>query len=108
LLTPRAFWHVCGILLEAVVQAEHRASSCESMIGVMAISSHRATTTAGVVGGWCDVASGERDRERAEAAPSSSPVLSSIDRLERPKMCVQMSAIETDKKVSKTKYQKRV
>ena len=53
------------------------------MIGVMAISSHRATTTAGVVGGWCDVASGERDRERAEA-PSSSPVLSSIDRLERP------------------------
>ncbi len=28
--------------------------------------------------------------------------------LERPKMCVQMSAIETDKKGSKTKYQKRV
>ena len=53
------------------------------MIGVMAISSHRTTTTAGVVGGSCDVASGERDRERAEA-PSSSPVLSSIDRLERP------------------------
>ena len=78
------------------------------MIRVMAISSHRATTTAGVVGGWCDVASGERDRERAEAAPSSSPVLSSIDRLERPKMCVQMSAIETDKKGSKKKYQKRV
>ena len=49
------------------------------MFGVMAISSHPATTTACVVGGWCDVASGERDRERAEPP---SQVLSSIDGLE--------------------------
>jgi len=42
------------------------------MVGVMAVSSHPATTTAGVVGGSCDVASGERDRERLTASGGQS------------------------------------
>ena len=84
------------------------------MIGVMAISSHPATTTAGVMGGSCDVASGDRDRERAEPP---SQVLSSIDCQElqswRPGTeCAGETQlkqkIETDKKGSKTKFQKRV
>ena len=54
------------------MQAEQLASRCGSMVGVMAVSSHPATTTAGVVGGSCDVASGERDRERLTASGGQS------------------------------------
>ena len=87
------------------------------MFGVMAVSSHPATTTACVVGGWCVyVASGERDRERAEPP---SQVLSSIDCLELQSGASWVSRecadetqlkqkIETENKGSKTKYQKRV
>jgi hypothetical protein len=107
-LTPRAFLHVCGIHLEAAMQAEQLASRCGSMVGVMAVSSHPATTTAGVVGGSCDVASGERDRERLTASGGQSRasiVRGPVRRAEWHCRRATPSASETEK--SKRKHQIR-
>jgi hypothetical protein len=78
------------------------------MVGVMAVSSHPATTTAGVVGGSCDVASGERVRERLTASGGQSRASIVRGPVRRAEWhCRQATPLASKTKKSKRKHQIR-